>query len=91
MHITNYKDATIDKIDEKRSRKLLLNKHEIKKIMTKVQEKGFTCVPLKIYLKDNLVKLEIAIAKGKHLYDKKDTLAKKDIERDTARELKKYR
>ena len=67
------------------------SKHEIKKIMTKVQEKGFTCVPLKIYLKDNLVKLEIAIAKGKHLYDKKDTLAKKDIERDTARELKKYR
>ena len=91
MHITNYKDATIDKIDEKRSRKLLLNKNEIKKIMTKVQEKGFTCVPLKVYLKDNYVKLEIAIAKGKHLYDKKDTLAKKDIERDTARELKKYR
>ena len=91
MHITNYKDATIDKIDEKRSRKLLLNRNEIKKIMTKVQEKGFTCVPLKVYLKDNYVKLEIAIAKGKHLYDKKDTLAKKDIERDTARELKKYR
>lgn len=91
MHISNYKDATIDKIDEKRSRKLLLNKQEIKKITSKVQEKGFTCIPLKIYLKDNYVKLEIALAKGKHLYDKKDTLAKKDIERDTARELKKYR
>lgn len=91
MHISNYKDATIDKIDEKRSRKLLLNKQEIKKITSKVQEKGFTCIPLKIYLKDNYVKLEIALAKGKHLYDKKDTLAQKDIERDTARELKKYR
>ena len=91
MHISNYKDATIDKVDEKRSRKLLLNKHEIKKIMTKVQEKGFTCVPLKIYLKDNLIKLEIAVAKGKHLYDKKDTLAKKDIERDTQRQIKNYK
>ncbi|MGN0961622.1 MAG: SsrA-binding protein SmpB [Christensenellales bacterium] len=91
MHITNYKDATMEKVDEKRSRKLLLNKSEIKKIMTKIQEKGFTCVPLKVYLKDNLVKLEIAIAKGKHTYDKKQTLANKDIERDTQRQLKNYR
>lgn len=91
MHITNYKDSTIDKPDEKRSRKLLLNKHEIKKIMSKVQEKGFTCIPLKVYLKDSLVKLEIAIAKGKHTYDKKDTLAQRDIERDTQRQLKNYR
>jgi len=91
MHITNYKDSTIETIDEKRSRKLLLNRHEIKKIMSKVQEKGFTCIPLKVYLKDNLVKLEIAIAKGKHTYDKKDTLAKRDIERDTQRQLKNYK
>ena len=91
MHITKYKDSTIDKIDEKRSRKLLLNNHEIKKIMTKVKEKGFTCIPLKVYLKDSLVKLEIAIAKGKHTYDKKASLAEKDIKRDTQRELKKYR
>ena len=91
MHITNYKDASLDKPDEKRSRKLLLNKHEIKKIMSKVQEKGFTCIPLKVYLKDSLVKLEIAIAKGKHTYDKKNTLAERDIERDTQRQLKNYR
>lgn len=91
MHISPYKDATIDKVDEKRSRKLLLNKSEIKKIMSKVQEQGFTCIPLKIYLKDSLVKLEIAIAKGKHTYDKRETLAKKDIERDTQRQLKNYR
>ena len=91
MHISQYKDATIDKIDEKRSRKLLLNKHEIKKIMVKVQEKGFTCVPTKVYLKDNLVKIEIAIAKGKHTYDKKNTLAERDIKRDTERQLKNYR
>lgn len=91
MHITNYKDATIDKLDEKRSRKLLLNRQEIKKILSKVQEKGFTCIPLKVYLKDNLVKLEIAIAKGKHTYDKKATIAQRDIERDTQRQLKNYR
>ena len=91
MHITNYKDATIDKLDEKRSRKLLLNRQEIKKIMSKVQEKGFTCIPLKVYLKDNLVKLEIAIAKGKHTYDKKATIAQRDIDRDTQRQLKNYR
>lgn len=91
MHISTYKDATIDKIDEKRSRKLLLNKQEINKLISKTQEKGFTCVPLKIYLKDNLVKLEIALAKGKHLFDKKKSLAEKDIQRDTERELKKYR
>ena len=90
MHITAYKDASIDKPDEKRNRKLLLNRSEINKLISKTKEKGFTCIPLKVYLKDNLVKIEIALAKGKHLYDKKDTLAKKDIERDTQRQLKNY-
>ena len=90
MHISPYANSTIDKVDEKRSRKLLLNSHEIKKILSKVKEKGFTCIPLKVYIKDNLVKLEIAIAKGKHLYDKKATLAEKDIAMETKRELKKY-
>ena len=90
MHISTYKDASIDKLDEKRSRKLLLNKNEINKLISKVKEKGFTCVPLKVYFKDQFVKLEIALAKGKHLYDKKETLAKKDIERDTQRQLKYY-
>lgn len=91
MHISTYKDASIDKLDEKRSRKLLLNKSEINKLLSKVKEKGFTCVPLKVYLKDQLVKVEIALAKGKHLYDKRETLAKKDIERDTQRLLKNYK
>ena len=91
MHISQYKDSTIDKIDEKRSRKLLLSRHEIDKIADKVQQKGLTCVPLKVYFKNNLVKVEIAIAKGKHLYDKKKTLSEKDIARDTQRQLKNYR
>ena len=91
MHVSTYKDASFDKLEEKRSRKLLLNRSEINKLISKVKEKGFTCVPLKVYLKDQLVKLEIALAKGKHTYDKRDTLAKKDIERDTQRQLKNYR
>lgn len=91
MHISTYKDASFDKLDEKRSRKLLLNRNEINKLISKVKEKGFTCVPLKVYLKDQLVKIEIALAKGKHTYDKRETLAQKDIERDTQRQLKKYK
>ena len=92
MHITAYKDAvSFEKIDEKRSRKLLLNRSEIDKIISKPQEKGFTCVPLKVSFENNLVKLEIAIAKGKHLYDKKKSLAEKDIQRETERTLKNYR
>ena len=91
MHVSTYKDSSLDKLDEKRSRKLLLNKSEINKLISKVKEKGFTCVPLKVYLKDQLVKIEIALAKGKHLYDKRETLAKKDIERDTQRQLKNFR
>ena len=91
MHISEYKEASLDKVDEKRSRKLLLNRQEINKLISKTKEKGFTCIPLKVYLKDNFVKLEIALAKGKHLYDKKKALAEKDIKRDTERQLKKYR
>ena len=56
MHISTYKDATLDTPDEKRSRKLLLSKQEIKKLMAKVREKGFTCVPLKVYLKNTMLK-----------------------------------
>ena len=91
MHISTYKDASLDKVDEKRSRKLLLNRNEINKLISKTKEKGFTCIPLKIYLKNNFVKLEIALAKGKHLYDKKKSLAEKDIKRDAERQLKMYR
>ena len=91
MNISTYENSSFDKVDEKRTRKLLLNKSEIIKINSKVQEKGFTCIPLKVYLKDNLVKVEIALAKGKHTYDKKEVLAKKDIERETQRQLKNYR
>ena len=91
MHIKPYEFGNIYNKDPLRDRKLLAHKSEINKLISKTKEKGFTCVPLKIYLKDNYVKLEIALAKGKHTYDKKETLAKKDIERDTQRQLKNYK
>lgn len=89
MHIKNYEKASF-LVDEKRNRKLLLNKHEINKLSSKVKQSGFTLVPLKVYLKESLVKLEIGLAKGKHTYDKKQTLKEKDIQRDTQRMLKNY-
>ena len=90
MHIKNYEKASAFLEDEKRNRKLLLNKHEINKLATKVKQSGFTLVPLKVYLKDSLVKVEIGLAKGKHTYDKKESLKEKDIMRDTSRILKNY-
>ncbi len=89
MHIKSYEKASFP-VEEKRNRKLLLNKHEINKLSAKVKEKGLTLVPLKIYLKDSLVKLEVGLVKGKHTYDKKQVLKEKDIERDTTRQLKNY-
>ena len=88
MYIKSYDKTTSFAPEEKKSRKLLLNKSEIRKLQNKVMEKGYTIVPLKIYLKGPLVKLEIALAKGKHTYNKKQELAKKDIAREVQRELK---
>ncbi len=72
--------------DEHRSRKLLLNRREISKILESVQKKGLTCVPLKVYLTPkNLVKVEIGIARGKKLYDKRQTIKERDLKRELAR------
>ena len=90
MYIKTYDKISFDVPDERRSRKLLLNRREINKLMSKVKEKGFTVVPTKLYFKDDKVKIEIALAKGKHTYDKKDTLQNKDIERDMQRQIKRY-
>ena len=90
-HISRYDKAdNMKKIDERRTRKLLLNKTEIKKIEKAIKIKGYTAVPTKMYLKDNLVKLEIGIAKGKELHNKKDSIKEKDIKRETERELKNF-
>ncbi|WP_409227906.1 SsrA-binding protein SmpB [Gudongella sp. SC589] len=81
MHISPYEQGNIYNVDPVRKRKLLLHRREIRKLIGETQQKGFTLVPLSIYLKDGLVKIEIALAKGKKLYDKRQTMAKKDAER----------
>ena len=78
MHITNY-DKAVFKEEETRTRKLLLNKDEILKLNDKVSIKGYTIVPLKLYFKNGKAKLEIGVAKGKHTYDKKESIKQKDI------------
>ena len=91
-HISKYEKAdTMQKIDETRTRKLLLNRAEINKLERAVKIKGYTIVPTKMVLKDNLVKVEIALAKGKELHNKKDAIKEKDIKRETERILKNYR
>jgi len=87
MHITNY-DKAVFKEEETRTRKLLLHKDEIIKINDKISIKGFTLVPLRLYFKNGKAKLEIGVAKGKHTYDKKESIKEGDIKRDTDKALK---
>ncbi len=82
MSVTHYEFGNINNKNETRVRKLLLNKKEIDKLAAKIKEQGYTIVPLSIYTKNRLVKVEIALAKGKKNYDKRETLKKKDQERE---------
>ena len=84
MHISPYEQGNIFNVDPLRKRKLLLHRREIRKLIGETKQKGFTLIPLSIYLKDGKVKVEIALAKGKKNYDKRDTIAKKDAERRIA-------
>ncbi|SCI14221.1 SsrA-binding protein [uncultured Ruminococcus sp.] len=88
MHISPYEKGNIFNKDPMRVRKLLLHRHEINKIEGSLQEKGLTLVPLKVYFKNSLVKLEIGVARGKKLYDKRQDIAKKDQRREAEREFK---
>ena len=88
MHIANYEKSSFFLPSTTRTRKLLLNKIEINKISIKINEKGFTIVPTRIYLKNGLAKLEIALAKGKHNYDKREVEKNKDINRNINKMLK---
>ena len=89
MHIALYdKSGAFSTRDSRKDRKLLLHREEISKIVGRVNEKGFTLVPLKIYFKDALIKMEIALCKGKHTYDKKQAIRERDVKRATDRALK---
>ena len=88
MHIAEYKQATYNNHDETRDRKLLLHKREINKLSSKCKIQGYTCVPLKMYFKNGLVKLEIGLAKGKTLYDKRESDKRKTMDRQAKQALK---
>jgi SsrA-binding protein len=89
MHIALYeKSDGFSTRDTRRDRRLLLHKSEIAKIAGKINRQGYTLVPLKLYFKDALVKVEIALCKGKHTYDKKQSIAERDIKRSTDRDIK---
>lgn len=87
-YIKPFEKTTAFVPDSKRDRKLLLNKREITKLIRGIKEKSYTIVPLKVYLKNNLVKVEIALAKGKKLYDKKETLKQKAVDKQIKQETK---
>lgn len=88
MHITPYEKGNIFNKDPLRTRKLLLHRREINALAGAVSIEGYTLVPLKVYLKEGLIKLEIGLAKGKKLYDKRETLRKKEISRNAERNFK---
>lgn len=90
MYVKTYDKTTSFAVDERRDRKLLLNKSEINKLFDKVKEKGLTIVPLKLYFSGKNVKVEIGLAKGKHTYDKKESLKIKDVEREMKRDIKNF-
>ena len=84
-HISPYEPGHRENVDPLRTRKLLLNAREIRKIDKETDETGVTLVPLRLYLKNGRVKVELALAKGKKAYDKREAIAKKDVEREMAR------
>ncbi|MCH5152352.1 MAG: SsrA-binding protein SmpB [Clostridiales bacterium] len=89
-HIKNYDKGSYSNVASRRDRRLLAHKREIMRMLGKVKEKGYSIVPLKMYFKDSLVKVEVGLVKGKRDYDKKEALLKKDAERDLQRTMKEY-
>ena len=88
MHISPYEKGNIFNKDPLRPKKLLMHKSEIRKLVGKIAEQGYTLVPVEVYFKGSLVKVQIALAKGKKLYDKRDDIAKKDQKREAERDFK---
>ena len=88
LHISPYDFGNRQNHDPERMRKLLLHKKEITKLFGKVREQGYSLVPLRLYFKDGLVKVEMGLAKGKKLYDKREDMRKKDMSRDVAQAMK---
>lgn len=88
MHVSPYEKGNIFNKDPLRPKKLLMHKQEIRRLIGKIKEKGYTLVPVEVYFSGSLVKVEIALARGKKLYDKRQDIAKKDQKREAARDFK---
>lgn len=88
MHISPYEKGNIFNKDPLRTKKLLMHRHEIMKLQGSTTEKGYTLVPLQVYFKNSLVKVEVGLARGKKLYDKRQDIAKKDMRREAERDFK---
>lgn len=89
-HISPYKMGSYNNVDSRRNRKLLLNRSEINKLRGKVEQKGYTLIPLKVYFKDALVKVQIGLCKGKELHDKRQAIKEKENDRNLRRVMKEY-
>ncbi len=90
VHISPYDFGNRENHEPKRDRRLLLHRQEIRKLQTKVNERGWTIVPLSMYLKNGLAKVEIALVRGKRLYDKRDAVAERDADRELRRAIKEW-
>lgn len=89
MHISPFDQGSINNHDPRRDRKLLLHRKEIRRLSGKTQEPGVTLIPIKVYLKENIVKIELAVTRGKKTFDKREAIAKRDVERDIKRKYAK--
>lgn len=90
MYIAPYKEGNIFNHEERRSRKLLLHKKEIKKIEEALELKGLTLIPIKLYFKNNILKVSLGVCRGKKTYDKRDSIKERDIKRESLRNMKNY-
>ncbi len=90
FHISPYTHGTIENHEPTRSRRLLAHAQEIKRLKRKVAERGFTLVPVRVYLKRSMVKVEIALARGKKIHDKRESIKERDLKRDSDRAMKRY-
>lgn len=91
MHISPYEQGNVHNHDPMRKRKLLLQRREIRKLYSRVVERGLTMVPLKVYFKNKVAKIELALVRGKKSYDKRDAISKRDAQREMERKLKEHR
>lgn len=90
LHISPYTHASIQNHEPNRNRRLLLHKHEIRRIKRQVDEKGMTLIPTQVYLKGNLVKIRISLCRGKQLHDKRAAIRERDLSRELRREMKEF-